>query len=137
MSATRKDKTMKLDYVIQDYGKEVLCSENYLAEFRRLARLELDALLAENKTLRSAKEDANVAIAKLEISAQLEIENALLHKQNSQLTDALYKEALRSVDAFALIIKVLSADESDRWDALDMEPFVKWIESFPKAPPCR
>jgi hypothetical protein len=57
---------------------------------------------------------------------------AQLRKENRQLTDALYKEALRSVDAFALIIKVLSADETDRWDALDMEPFVKWIENFPK-----
>jgi hypothetical protein len=59
-------------------------------------------------------------------------DNVQLREENNQLTDALYKEALRSVDAFALIIKVLSADETDRWDALNMEPFVKWVENFSK-----
>jgi hypothetical protein len=62
---------------------------------------------------------------------------AQLRKENNQLTDDLYagpvnKEAIRAVEAFVLIKKVLEADETDRWDALDMEPFVKWIENFPK-----
>jgi hypothetical protein len=65
---------------------------------------------------------------------ELRSEIAQLNKQNRQLTDALYREALRSVDAFALMLKVLEADEQDRWDALDLEPFVKWIEAFPKPP---
>ena len=82
----------------------------------------------------NVRDALNVALAELKISAQLKIDNAQLNKENVQLTDALYTEALRSVDAFALIIKVLEADEQDAWDALDMKPFVEWIEAFPKVP---
>lgn len=82
----------------------------------------------------SVRDALNVAIAKLKISAQLEIDNALLNKQNRQLTDALYKEALRSVDAFALIQRVLYAKGTDTLDRLDIKPFLEWVEAFPKPP---
>jgi hypothetical protein len=56
----------------------------------------------------------------------------MLVADNENLMASLYKEAVRTEEGFTLIEKVLSADETDRWDALDMEPFVKWIENFPK-----
>lgn len=36
---------MNLDILIEDYGKEVLCSKKYLDEFRWQARRELDNLI--------------------------------------------------------------------------------------------
>ena len=59
---------------------------------------------------------------------------AQLRKQNVQLTDALYKEAKRSVKAFALIQRVLYAKGTDTLDRLNIKPFLEWVEAFPKPP---
>ena len=99
------------------------------------AAAELEELKDEVVARRAAFElMTERLIAEESKNRQLRAENALLNKQNRQLTDALYKEALRSVDAFALIQRVLYAKGTDTLDRLDIKPFLEWVEAFPKPP---
>ena len=61
-------------------------------------------------------------------------ELAQLRKENCQLTDALYKEAKRTVEASVLISRVLYAVATDTLTRLDVKPYLEWVENFPKPP---
>ena len=76
----------------------------------------------------------NVAIARLKNIAQLEIENARLSHENKELTDSLYKEAKRTVEAHTLIQRLLYAKGTDTLERLDIKPYLEWVEDFPKPP---
>lgn len=101
------------------------CSQEFLSNHAE-ATAELTQLKDEIEQRRKGSTAASEAL----VNSNIRLEQ--LRRENIQLTDALYKEAIRTVKAFALIMKVLEADETDQWDALDIEPFVKWIENFPK-----
>ena len=69
-----------------------------------------------------------------DIAKEAAVELAKLRKENSQLTDALYQEAKRTVETYALIQRVLYAKVTDTLERLDIKPFLEWVEAFPKLP---
>ena len=99
------------------------------------AAAELEQLIADLEHWKSVVEGINKTLGATTTTDAL-MKIAQLRKQNVQLTDALYKEALRSVDAYALIQRVLYAKGTDTLDRLDIKPFLEWVEAFPKPPIC-